>query len=99
MLELVDIKGTGRKLVQRHIGPFRIIEKINPVVYQLSIPWGYKLHPIINIQHLQHYHCSESNSRVTPPELRELGKAEEYEVECLVGHCYSKSRHRTEYLV
>ena len=90
-LELVDVKGTGRKLVQRHIGPFCISKKINPVVYCLAIPWEYKMHPIINIQHLQHYHHSKLDSRVSLPKLRELGKEEEYEVEQLIGHCYNKS--------
>jgi hypothetical protein len=41
-LELVDVQGTGRKLVQRTIGPFEVMEKINPVVlacdYRILIP-------------------------------------------------------------
>jgi hypothetical protein len=32
-LELVDVKGIGRKLVQRCIGPFLVSEKINDSVY------------------------------------------------------------------
>jgi hypothetical protein len=80
-LELIDVKGTGRKLVQRCIGPFWITERINPVIHHLAIPWEYKMHPIINIQHLQCYHCSEHESRAMLPELRELRKEEEYEVE------------------
>jgi hypothetical protein len=33
LLELVDVQGMGHKLVQRTIGPFEVMEKINPVVY------------------------------------------------------------------
>jgi hypothetical protein len=79
-LKLIDVKGMGRKLVQRCIGPFWITERINPVVYCLAIPWECKMHPIINIQHLHCYHCSKHESRATLPELREL-REEEYEVE------------------
>jgi hypothetical protein len=55
-LELVEVQGTGRKLVQQHIGLFQITEKINPIVYHINIPPKYKMHPIINIQHLAKYH-------------------------------------------
>jgi hypothetical protein len=98
-LELVDVKGTGRKLVQRRIGPFVVSEKINPVVYRLDIPLEYKMHPILNIQHLRKYHRGETGLRATLPELRELATEEEYEVERIVGQQYNKSRRRMEYLV
>jgi hypothetical protein len=55
-LKLVKVQGTGRKLVQWRIGPFQITEKINPIVYHINIPPEYKMHPIINIQHLAKYH-------------------------------------------
>jgi Chromo (CHRromatin Organisation MOdifier) domain len=98
-LKLIDVKGMGRELVQRHIGPFHITERINPVIYHLAIPWEYKMHPIINIQHLQCYHHSKHESRATLPELRELRKEEGYEVEQLVGHHFNKSRWCQGYLV
>lgn len=34
-LELVSVQGMGHKLVQHTIGPFKVMEKINPVVYCL----------------------------------------------------------------
>jgi hypothetical protein len=89
-LELVEVQGTGRKLVQQRIGLFQITEKINPIVYHINIPPKYKMHPIINIQHLAKYHRDElSDERTKLPELRELAKEEEYEVEKIVGHCYN----------
>jgi hypothetical protein len=99
-LELVDVQGTGRKLVQRRIGPFTVSEKINPVVYRLNIPLEYKMHPVINVQHLAKYYRDEKGSdRATLPELRELSTEEEYEVEKLVGHRYNPKKRRREYLV
>ena len=99
-LDLVDVQGTGRKLLQRRIGPFRVTEKINPVVYRLDLPPEYKLHPVVNIQHLMKYNrAPEDNERPTLPDLRELSVEEEYEVEKIVGHRYNKARRRKEYLV
>ncbi|KIY60703.1 hypothetical protein CYLTODRAFT_322624, partial [Cylindrobasidium torrendii FP15055 ss-10] len=37
-LELVESKGTGKKLVQRYLGPFEVMERINPMVYRLRLP-------------------------------------------------------------
>jgi hypothetical protein len=42
-LKLVDVKGTGRKLIQRTIGPFEVLEQINPQVYRLKLPPNYPM--------------------------------------------------------
>jgi hypothetical protein len=99
-LELVDVQGMGRKLVQRQIGPFTIVEKINPVVYCLCLPPEYKMHLIINIQHLtKYYQDVQEEGRAKLPELRELSIEDEYKVERLVGHRYNPQKQRREYLV
>ena len=36
-LEWVDVKGTGTKLKQRWIGPFKVMQRINPKVYRLRM--------------------------------------------------------------
>jgi hypothetical protein len=51
-LKLVDVKGTGKKLVQKTIGPFEVMERINPLVYQLCLPNNYPMHSIFNLAHL-----------------------------------------------
>jgi hypothetical protein len=92
-LDLVDMQGMGRKLVQWHIGPFLVLEKINPVVYHLQIPPEYKMHPLINIQHLmKYYHSKQSEEQARFPELRELSMEEEYEIEKIVGHRYNPQK-------
>ncbi|EMD30797.1 hypothetical protein CERSUDRAFT_40861, partial [Gelatoporia subvermispora B] len=48
-LELVDVKGTRRKLVQRMIGLFIVQERINLLVYRLFILDTYPMHPVITI--------------------------------------------------
>ena len=35
-LKLVDSEGLGAMLVQRTIGPFKVIERVNPLVYPLQ---------------------------------------------------------------
>jgi Chromo (CHRromatin Organisation MOdifier) domain len=99
-LELVDMQGMGRKLVQRQIGPFTILEKINPVVYCLHLPPEYRMHLVINIQHLtKYYQGVQEEGRAKLPELRELSTEEEYKVEKLVGNRYNPQKWRREYLV
>ena len=59
-LKLVEVEGTGQKLVQRMIRPFEVMERINPNVYRLRLPDSYPMHPVINIEHLKKYRESPS---------------------------------------
>lgn len=55
-LELLkNEKGRGKKLLMRYDGPFEVIRKLSPVTYQLRLPASYRMHPIINIAHLEKY--------------------------------------------
>ena len=102
-LKLVDVKGTGRKLIQRTIGPFEVLEQINPQVYRLKLPPNYPMHPVFNIEHLKKYHPSPArfDERETLPSTRELIAHPEYEVESIVGHRLTtqKRGNRRMYLV
>ena len=99
-LGLVDVKGSGRKLLQRRMGPFTITEKISPVVYCLRLPKEFQMHPLINIKHLTKYQRGEENSSCTQLEdLRILSGETEYEVDKIVGHRFNRSLNRVEYLV
>jgi hypothetical protein len=89
MLELVDVKGTGRKLIQRTIGPFEVMEKINPMVYRLRLPDNYPMHPVFNLQQLRKYHSPdpEFGERTQLPSTRDyLNALEEYVIEAILGH-------------
>lgn len=98
-LELVDVEGTSRKLVQQMIGPFEVVEKINPQVYRLRLPDTYSMHPAFNINHLKKYIQSptEFGERTELPSTRDLKASEEYEVEAILGHRMTgkkKANHR-----
>ena len=54
-LEWVNSKGSGAKLKQRWIGPFEVIQKINPKVYRLRMSDQYPGLPVFNIEHLKPY--------------------------------------------
>ena len=87
-LKLVEVEGTGRKLVQRMIGPFEVMERINLNVYRLRLPDSYPMHPVINIEHLKKYKQSppEFEDRTTLPPTQDFLPLEEYEVEAILGH-------------
>ena len=53
-------KGRGKKLLMRYDRPFKIIKKISPVSYQSQMPASYRIHPVLNIAHLEKYHASPS---------------------------------------
>jgi hypothetical protein len=103
-MKLVDATGLGIKLIQRTIGPFEVMEKINPMVYRLWLPDNYPMHPVVNLNHLKKYHQSspEFGERVVLPPMRNILKeTEEYEVEAILGHRLAKRKdgNRREYLV
>lgn len=86
-LELVEVQGQGHKLVQRRIGPFTVLERINDSVYRIDLPPEYRMHPIINADHLVRYRRRDPNvGGETLPELRPTVNEEVYEVEKIVGH-------------
>ena len=99
-LEWVESKGDGSKLRQRWIGPFQIMQKINPNVYRLRMSNRYPGLPIFNIDHLRKYEepPTEFGERPILPETRlKIAEQKEYEVEKLVGHC--RRGRRMEYLI
>jgi hypothetical protein len=81
-----------------------VIERINPLVYRLRLDSKYRMHPVINMEHLKLYRPSppELGERTILPETRTLMAKEEWEVEAIVGHRNSRNKrrkNRREYLV
>ncbi|KAG5222107.1 Integrase catalytic domain-containing protein [Salix suchowensis] len=94
-LQLIEASGTGRKLVQRMIGPFEVMHRINPLVYRLRLPTNYPMHPIVNLSHLKCYTPSDAcfGTRETLPSTRDILPAtEEWEVERILGHRITSTR-------
>lgn len=88
-LEWVDSKGTGAKLKQCWIGPFEVIQRINPKVYRLRMSDQYPGLPVFNIDHLKPYRSSEDkwgDRTLMKESSRPKAASEEYAVEAIVGH-------------
>jgi hypothetical protein len=101
-LEWVESKGEGAKLVQRWIGPFEVMEKINPKVYRLRMNDRYPGSPVFSRDHLKRYIQSpaEFGDRPALKETRLQKVAQdEYEVDFLVGHKYDKRDGKRKYLI
>jgi hypothetical protein len=101
-LEWVESKGEGAKLVQRWIGPFEVLQQINPRTYRLRLNDKYPGFPIFNLDHLKPYKESldEFGDRVIMPDTREHKMAtEEYEVEKIVGRRFDKRKKQDMWLV
>jgi hypothetical protein len=96
-------KGKGTKLLMHYDGPFTVKERVSDVSYRLEIPSSYKIHPVINIAHLEPYNKDKSDiERPTKNLSREDFKNHpEYEVEAILKEKWVKKRHRRqkEYLV
>jgi hypothetical protein len=88
-LEWLESKDKGVKLVQRWIGPFQVLERINENTYRLRMGSQYTDVPIFNIEHLRPYLDSdpEFGFRATLPDTRlHMVEAEEAKVDQIVGH-------------
>ena len=88
-LEWVDAKGVGAKLKQRWIGPFEVVQKINPNVYRLHMSDCYPGLPVFNIEHLKHYVPSDGGwgeHTIMKESGRQKLASEEYSMEAIVGH-------------
>ena len=99
-LEWVESKGEGRKLTQRWIGPFDVMQRINPNVYRLRMSNLYPGLPVFNYQHLKKYEPSpvEYGDRSVLPETRtKQPEQEEYEVEKIIAE--RRTKKGLEYLV
>jgi hypothetical protein len=101
-LDWKESKGDGSSLSRRWIGPFEILQKINPKTYRVRLDDRYPGFPLFNYDHLKPYHESpeELGTQTTLPELRtQKAATEEYEVEHILGKKYNKSRKTHMWLV
>ena len=81
------------------MGPYKVQEVRNPVVYELKLPKKLRMHPVFHVSQLKRYKDpSTVEGRVTvPPEPEVIEEHEEYEVEAIRDKRFH--RRRTEYLI
>jgi hypothetical protein len=100
-LEATNIKTTrpSKKLDNKRLGPFPVIEKVGPAAYRLELPPTWKIHPVFNELLLTPY-CPPafpSQERPLPPPPDVIDGTEEYDVEEILDS--RMKRGKMEYLV
>ncbi|QRW26677.1 Retrovirus-related Pol polyprotein from transposon [Rhizoctonia solani] len=81
-------KGKGNKLNMRYEGPFKVLEQVSPVSYRLRLPGSYRIHPVINIAHLENYKPSPAKFGKRPTKhipRQDFEQMPEYKVEKIVS--------------
>ena len=76
----------NRKLSERFIGPFQIIDTIGTQAYKLELPPQVRVHPVFHVSLLEPYQAREGEdpSAHDPPEVMPDGTLE-YELEAIVN--------------
>ena len=82
----IKLKTPSRKLSDRQLGPFEIVERIGDLDYRLQLPWGrHRIHPVFHVDKLYPHRGNDINGERPeepgPIELEEDGAVGEYEVE------------------
>ncbi len=75
------------KLTPKRLGPFKIIQEISPVAYQLELPTSWRIHDVFHASLLTPYYETPAhgpNFTQPPPDL--INGEEEYKVERIVAH-------------
>jgi hypothetical protein len=84
------------KLDHRRLGPFKVLEAINPVAYRLELPPTMKIHPVFHVSLLQPVSSAYRVDAVPPPPIV-IDESLEYEVSQILDSRIR--RNKLEYLV
>ena len=82
----IKLKTPSRKLPDRQLGPFEIVERIGDLDYRLQLPWGrHRIHPVFHVD-LLHAHPQDKIPGCVPaePPPLEIDGEEEFKVETIL---------------
>jgi hypothetical protein len=81
----VTTTAPSKKLADKKLGPFKIVEKISPLTYRLDLPSIYHIHPVFHISLLEPYVDTAVPNRTQDPPPPVVVEGElEYEVEAVL---------------
>ena len=99
--EHIPLRSVGtRKLLMKWMGPFKVVQRVKDVAYELELPEPWKIHNIFHVSLLKPYHKS-GRHQPPPPALLVEGE-EEFEVEEILSHeprAKTKSDNKVKFLV
>ena len=76
---------TVRKLCQRFVGPFQVLQYVDQTAYKLDLKGRFVgVHDVFHVSHLRPH--VPGGSSVAPPDPVEVDVEAHYEVECLLRH-------------
>jgi hypothetical protein len=93
-------KRSNKKLSDRRLGPFTVMEKISDVNYRLKLPPKYKIHPVFHVELLTAYTPSKllpHDEPARPPPEIENDDGSEWLVEQVLDSRMQRSK--LQYLV
>ncbi|SJL14229.1 uncharacterized protein ARMOST_17685 [Armillaria ostoyae] len=77
-----------KKLDNKHVGPFLILEKCRPSAYKLKLPPTWKIYPVFNKTLLTPYvaptFTNQKHDPPPPPDI--INDEEQYEIETILDH-------------
>jgi transposase InsO family protein len=81
--------GGSDKLFPRFLGPFRIVQEVNPVAFRLELPTPMRIHPVFHASLLRKYkprRGQDGEEIVTPPPApMVLAEGVEFKVDMILG--------------
>lgn len=85
-----------KKLSQRYLGPFEVLERIGKQAYKLQLPPAFRIHPIFHVSLLKPYK-GNSNRDEQVPQTELASTSDEYEVDAILD--YKIRYNKPNYLV
>src|ERR1700679_3973355 len=87
----------SKKLSDRFLGPFKVVEPVGPQAYRLKLLKTMKIHPVFHVLLLEPYHRREGEDPSRDKPLILVDDEEEYEVEQVLDK--RKLYRKLQYLV
>jgi hypothetical protein len=102
LLSTKNLKTTrpSKKLSDKFIGPFKVIDKISSNAYRLKLPSSYRIHNVFHVSLLRLHFVNEFSEPVSHPDPILINEEEEFEVEEILDSKVDKRvLHKVKYLV